>query len=301
MSKVSIIGVGKVGGLLTHYLLQDKKISELVLIDIVKEKVEGLVEDLSDGFPDFAYKLKIGEYSDTAGSDIIVVAAGIPRQPDTKTRMDLLAINKNIYSEFINKLGFDSDTIFINVTNPVEPLGYYLLKQTKQDPKKVIGFGNILDTERLKLFISQKLNIPPSSIDCLVIGEHGEEMIPIFSLSKINGRPLSEFGVDLDEIQGLLRGRGPDIIRLLGGTQFGPAYHTYNLITSILDDQKKIYPISFYLNKNKFYGLENVFISLPAQVGRSGIEKAVEIDISDQEKNHLLLLAEKLRTIQQLI
>lgn len=280
MVKVSIIGVGRVGSLLTYFLVSNPKIDKINLIDVLKDKVEGTRLDISHAYPEFSSKLKAADYSDVRDSDIVVICVGKSGTPKTKSRMELLDTNKKAMLQVMKSIGKLEDTIMIILTNPVEPLTYLAYKLSGLKNNKVIGFSNILDSERLKFILNKK--------QALVIGEHGEGMIPVSSYCEVGEKELNT-----------LKNTANDIIKFVGSTTFGPARHLSRLITAIINDDKAMFPVSSYIEKNDFYEIEDVCLSLPSIIGRSGIEGIVKVDLNKQERKKLKALAEKIKKIQK--
>jgi len=296
--KVSIIGVGRVGGMLAYLLVSHKKIDEIVLIDKIQPRVDGTILDVSHAYPEYSSKLKAGNYEDVKNSKVIIITAGLPRAPGTGTRMDLLDANKAILKEIIDSIKVSKDTVVLILTNPVEPLVYfaYKLLQGKLDKKQVIGFSNILDSARLKFILSKITNVNPNKVEGLVIGEHGENMIPAFSVCKINGKPLAD--LDLEMIKDELKNSSIKLIEYLGGTQFGPSRHLENLVNAILNDTGEVFPVSFYIESDDNYKLSDVCISVPAAIGSDGVKYIKKINLNKEEESSFLKLAGQLKKIQ---
>jgi len=297
--KVSIIGTGRVGGMIAYLLAPNKKVDEIVLIDKIQPKVEGTMLDVSHAFPEHSTKLKAGGYNDTAGSKIIIITAGLPRMPDMETRMGLLDANKPIMKEIIQSIKVSSDSVVIILTNPVEPLVCLACKllKGKLDSRRIMGFSNMLDTARLRFIISQATGEDPEKIEALVIGEHGENMIPVFSACKANGRPLQN--LDKESLKAKLKSSSRRVVECLGGTQFGPGRHMGRLIDAILNDTGEVFPVSFYVESGDAYKVSGVCISLPAAIGASGIKYVKKINLDEDEMNMLSKLSEELKKVQE--
>jgi len=286
--KIAIIGAGNVGGLAAMRILE-RGIAEVVLVDIVKGIAKAKASDLDDarsitGHNNFIEGSQ--DFSQIKGSDIVVVTAGLARKPGM-TREDLLNSNYEIaksISSHINK--FSPDSIVIAVSNPVDIMTYVLLKETRFDKKRVIGMGANLDSSRFNNLISKKLNIPSSRIKALVIGSHGESMIPLPRLSLVKGKPLSKI-LNKDEIENLVKAtknRGAEIVSLYGSgsAYFAPAAAILEICTAIIKNRNTIIPVSAYLEGE--YGVSDVCIGVPARIGRDGIRKIVELKLDQAEK-----------------
>jgi len=298
MTKVSIAGVGRVGSALAYSLVRNPKIDKIVLNDIAEQRVDGTILDVSHAYPQFSHKLEKGGYDAISDSDIIIIIAGVPRSPETKTRMDLLDVNKKIVADIVRQVKFSEDKIVIVATNPVEPLTCLVHELSGLADKNVIGFSNILDSSRLRFILSQKTSMRADKIQALVIGQHGEDMIPLFSQCTINGKRLRDFNLSLEEVKGELELSGKRIVDTLGGTQYGPSTHLANLVDAIVNDTNEMFPVSFYVKRNEFYGLENVCISLPVKINRAGVGDVVELGLDASEKDSLRKLSEKLKEVQ---
>lgn len=297
--KISIIGAGRVGGMISYLLTPNKKIDEIVLIDVIQPKVEGTILDVSHAYPEYSSKLKAGNYEDTVGSKIIIITAGLPRAPETGTRMSLLDANKPIMKEIIQSIKVSKDCVLIILTNPVEPLVClaYKLLQDKLNSKNIIGFSNMLDSARLEYILSEATGEDPEKIDGLVIGEHGENMIPVFSACKINGRPLSD--LNKKSVKNKLKISSKRVVECLGGTQFGPSRHVERLVDAILNDTGEVFPVSFFIESDDVYNISDVCMSLPAAIGSTGVKYIKKINLNKDEMNNLLKLAETLKKIQK--
>lgn len=293
--KISIIGIGRIGSLLAYSLVPNPKIDQILLFDTVKERVEGTILDISHAFPNSYSKLKEGDHSDMADSDIIVVIAGKPRTPDI-TRMGLFGANRNVIEELFSSIKPSKNSIIVILTNPVEPLAYLAYRISGLEWKRVIGFSNVLDTERLRVILSRELKIPAEKIDTLVIGEHGENMIPVFSQTIVDGKNLSSFNLNLEKITLQLKKAAAKIIKTAGATQFGPISHLVRFIDGIINDRHETFPVSFYLEK-ECYGIKDVCISLPVKIGRNGIEEVVSKPLSPEEKSKLKNVAKSIKTV----
>ena len=292
--KIAMMGVGRLGTQLVFNLVSNPKIEEIQIYDIIKDRVEGTILDISHAYPEFSGKMRAVDGGIDA--DIIIITAGYPRKPED-TRLQLLEKNKKIMSDVLKLLKLTKNTIIIVLTNPVEPLTHYIYKNADLDWRKVIGFSNMLDTARLKYVISKATNVNAGKIKTFIIGEHGEKMIPLFSQTTVGGKKLEEFDVDMNEMEKKTKMENKRILETMGGTQFGPGTHLSNLVNAILNDSNEIFPLSFYLNE-EHYSLKDVCVSLPVRVGRMGIKEVVELEINDEEKRRLKELADALKEME---
>ena len=297
--KVSILGMGRVGSSLGYLLAGEKNIDELVFVDEIKGLSEGISRDISNAYPEASLKIVSGDISSANNSDILVIAASAPTDPKITIRMELLDANKPVIEKIFSNVRLKKSTVVIMVTNPVEPLVYHSLKISRIDPEKIIGFGNSLDTARLKSILSKKTRVPSNRIDITVLGEHGENMLPVFSSARIDGKPFELFNLNAEKLTDSLKEEGRKIRHLTGGVRFGAARHLSNLIQSIIKDRNKIIPVSSYVKSNDYYGVDDVCISLPSKISSSGISEIVEIPISDEEKQKISSISKSLKEIQK--
>ena len=296
MASVAIIGSGRVGSTLAYSLLYSDAIDKLVLIDIVKDLADGERLDLYHAASGLNRDVEISS-SDSVNaakdSDVVVVTAGFPRKPDM-TRMDLLKKNLGIIRDVGEKLkGLSHQPIVIVVTNPIDVLSYFLQKVLEYDWGRVFGFGNSLDTARLKFIVSQRLKVPLTSIEAIVMGQHGEHMVPVFSQLKVRGKP-----VEIEDKEGVrkeLLGSAARVIALKRGTWFGPSACLKELIESVVLDRKEVIPVS--IDPKGAYGVSGVHVGVPAVVGKRGVEKVVEVELDELEEKWFKESVEYLRKV----
>lgn len=301
--KISIIGAGNVGSITAMRLAQEG-LSEIVLIDIARGLAQGKALDLEDTRSILKINYNIRGSEDinlTEGSDIIVVTAGLPRKPGM-TREELLHKNAQILKEIcLNIRNLAPNSIVIVVTNPLDLMTYFALKVTGFEASKVFGMGITLDAGRFANLIARELNIPVSDIQACVIGVHGEGMLPLARLTKIKGVSLEEF-LDDKRIEALVDktvGRGMEIVSLLGSgsASFAPSAAIASIVKAIAKNEKRTIGVSSYLNGE--YGIKDICIGVPVRLGRKGIEKIIELDLNEAEKEKLSSSAESLRELTQ--
>jgi malate dehydrogenase len=289
--RISILGAGNVGSLTAMRIAQEG-LGDIVLVDIVKNLAQGKALDLEDARPILKHSYNINGCEDINSikdSDIIIITAGLTRKPGM-TREELLNRNASIIKDLclsIKKLAPDS--ILIMVANPLDLMTYLALKITGFKPNKVLGMGISLDTARFTNLISKELNIPNTDIEGYVIGTHGEGMLPLPRLAKIKGVGLDEF-LDDRKIENLINktvSRGLEIVTLLGSgsAYFAPSAAILALVKTIAKDEKRVMGVSAYLNGE--YGIKDISIGVPCRLGSAGIEKIIELDISQEEKEKL--------------
>lgn len=297
--KISIIGAGNVGGLTAMRLAQEG-VGDVLLVDIVKGLARGKVFDLEDSAAvlKLNYNIKgTDDINEIKDSGIIIVTAGLTRKPGM-SREDLLNKNAHILKALCLSIRKSApESIVIIVTNPLDLMTRFALKITGFKPNKVFGMGVSLDAARFINLISKELSIPTTDIDACVIGSHGEGMLPLTRFTNIKGATLDKF-IDEKKIQALVTKtieRGKDIVSLLGSgsAYFAPSAAIAELVRIIAKDEKRILGVSAYLNGE--YGIKDVCIGVPCRLGKSGIEKIVELDLNQQEKHALQTCANKLK------
>lgn len=290
MSKISILGAGKVGSTVIQ-LAAYKNLADIVLFNRTLEKAEGLVLDLLESATIEHIKIKIkatNDYSDTKDSDIVIITAGVPRK-EGMTREKMLNINAEIVKTMTSEsVKYSKNAFYIVVTNPLDAMAYFAYKTGNLKREKIIGMAGNLDTSRFAYFISKELNVPVESVNALVLGSHGDLMVPIISQTTVNGKALNKI-LSLDKINELVektRNAGAEIITLLGESAFfDPASAVIQITESVLHDRKETIPCSTYLQGE--YGIKDTFIGVPVVIGKNGIEKIVEIKLTDKEKQDL--------------
>lgn len=308
--RVVLIGSGAVGASYAFALLNRGLAKELVIIDKNADKAKGDAQDLNHGLP-FVSPITIwdGDYADCKDADIVVITAGANQAPG-ETRLDLIGKNATIFREIVEnvmKSGFDG--IFLIATNPVDALTYATWKFSGLPANRVIGSGTILDTARLRFLLGQRLNVDTRNVHAYIMGEHGDTELPVWSHANIGGVRIPEYlsthqdkrltSAEMDEIFHNVRDAAYQIINLKGATYYGIALGLAKITKCILRDERSILTVS--VRPEGEYGLEDVYIGLPAVVGRSGIKEILSIDLSEEEKSQLQHSANVLRKANQSI
>lgn len=292
---ISIIGSGKLGSEI-GFLLARKGLSDIKLIDIAEGLPQGHALDIMHGNPP-AEVSGSNDFQDMKGSDLVINTAGFPRKPGM-LRTELLKRNSEIAESLARKIrDLAPDSVVIQVANPLDILTYIMKKETGFERERVMGMGGLLDSQRLAFYISRELKAEPREIDALVMGEHGESMVPVFSNSFYQGKPISELlpQEKRNEIVQKTRSSGAEVIALKGATVFAPAIATARMAEAILRGKKEKIPVSACLEGE--YGVEGICTGVPAVLGKSGIEKILEIELSEEEENAFKQSAEKLKTL----
>lgn len=305
IQKAAIIGCGFVGTSIAFSLVQKGIFSELVLVDVNKDKAEGEVMDLSHGLP-FAKEMEIkaGDYEDIADCAMIIITAGANQKPG-ETRLDLVHKNVAIYKSIIPQIvKYNKDAILLIVSNPVDIMTYTALKLSGYPRQRVIGSGTVLDTARLKYHLSRHLNVDSKSIHAFIIGEHGDSELALWSSANVSGIPLNHFcelrgyydhEAATDRIYKDVRDSAYEIIGKKGATYYGVAMAVARIIECIIRNEHSILPISVYMDG--LYGLKDLCISIPTVVGQNGAEKILDIPLDDEEMTRLLKSTEELKTV----
>ena len=305
--KVTVVGAGAVGASCAEYIAMKNFASEVVLLDIKEGYAEGKAMDLMQTASLNGFDTKItgttSDYSKTAGSDIVVITSGIPRKPGM-TREELIGINAGIVKSVTSSLIEHSpNTIVIVVSNPMDTMTYLVHKTTDLPKNRIIGMGGALDSARFKYRLAEALEAPISDVDGMVIGGHSDKgMLPLTRLATRNSVPVSEFISDdrLNQVKEDTKVGGATLTKLLGTSAwYAPGAAVSGLVQAIANDQKKIFPCSALLEGE--YGLNDISIGVPVVLGRNGIEKIVDIELSDEEKAKLAESAEGVRKTNGLL
>ena len=288
--KISLIGAGQIGGTLAH-LITIKELGNVVLFDIDEGLAKGKALDIAQSTSvsgSNTSHVGTSSYEDTKNSDVIIITAGIPRKPGM-SRDDLLGTNLKIIKQVAQGIKKTSPNAFvICITNPLDVIVMAFQKYSGLPTNKVIGMAGILDSSRFKYFISQELKVQVKSIESLVLGGHGDTMVPMPKQTKVNGKPINELiqKEKLDLIIDRTRKGGAEIGKLLqkGSAFYAPATSAIEIAESYLKDMKKTLPCAAYLNGE--YGIKNLYAGVPIIIGNTGVEKVVELDLGKDEKKN---------------
>jgi malate dehydrogenase len=286
--KVSIIGAGNVGATTAHWLAT-QEIGDIVLFDIVEDMPKGKGLDMMESTPVVGLNANIfgtNDYADTAGSDVVVVTSGAPRKPGM-SREDLIATNTNITRDCVqNAIRHSPDSIIILVNNPLDAMSYVALKASGLPKSRVFGQAGVLDTARYRTFIAMEAGVSVEDVQAMLLGGHGDEMVPLPRFSTISGIPVTEF-ITADKLEAIVtraRKGGGEIVSLLktGSAYYAPAAATAQMVESVLRDQKRVLPCSAYLEGE--YGLNDLYFGVPVVLGSNGVERIIELPLNDEEK-----------------
>lgn len=287
MAKISIIGAGMTGAS-TAFWLAEREIADLVMIDVVDGVPQGKALDLAQAMPIINKDVEIvgsTDYAATAGSDIIIITAGLPRKPGM-SRDDLLTANANIVGPAVTEtLKYSPDAIYIILTNPLDTMAYLALKKSGLPRNRVIGQAGILDSARMRTFVAMETGVSVENVNCYVLGGHGDEMVPLTRHSNIAGVPLRDY-IPADKLEAIVnrtRKGGGEIVNLLKtSAYYAPAAACAQMAEAILKDKHLIVPCAAYMEGE--YGLKDMFFGVPVMLGRTGMEKIIEYELDADEK-----------------
>lgn len=298
MSKVSIIGAGMTGAS-TAVWLAGREVADLVLVDIVEGVPQGKALDLYEATPILGKDVKVvgsNGYEATAGSDIVVITAGMPRKPGM-SRDDLLTTNAEIVGKAATEtLKYSPDAIYVILTNPLDTMAYMTLKVTGLPPHRVVGQAGVLDSARMRAFVAMETGISVENIQCYVMGGHGDEMVPLTRHSNIAGIPLRDY-LPADRLAAIVertRKGGGEIVNLLKtSAYYAPGAAVAQMVEAILKDKHLIVPAAAYMEGQ--YGLKDMYFGVPVVLGRKGVERIIEYDLDEEEKQQLAKSAAAVR------
>ncbi|HXU95078.1 MAG TPA: malate dehydrogenase, partial [Candidatus Nitrosotalea sp.] len=279
---ITIIGSGKVGGAAALFTALRKVTDEILLLDVVQGLPQGEAMDINHMLAEKGIDVNVrgsNDYSEMKGSDIVVVVAGSGRKPGM-TRMDLLKINASIVKGVVENIQkYAKDSMIVPVTNPLDPMAYLTYKVSGFQKNRVFGMGGMLDLSRFTQFIHEATGYSRNSIRALVVGEHGENMLPLPRFSTVSGIPLSSILTKekVEEIVQSTRQVAAKVIELKGATVHAPGNAISTIIEAVLNDTKQVIPVATYLDGE--YGYSDVTIGVPAVIGKNGVEKIVELDL----------------------
>jgi len=303
--KVTVIGAGNIGGTTALHLAM-RNIADVVLVDIVEGLPQGKALDILESGPILRFDSNVigtNDYEDTAGSDVVVITSGKPRQPGM-SRTDLLNDNQEIVGSVTEQVVENSpNAIIIVVANPLDAMCHVALETSGFPRERVIGMAGILDTARYRTFIAERVGASVREVFALVLGGHGDTMVPLPSMATVSGVPITQM-LSQDEVDAIVqrtRQGGGEIVELLGsGSAFyAPAAAIVEMVDAILMDQKRILPCAAYLQGE--YGLNDLFVGVPVKLGAGGIEDVIELELSDDEREQLEYSANDVREMVEVL
>jgi malate dehydrogenase len=290
-NKITVVGAGNVGAT-TAQRLAERDYADVVLVDIVEGMPQGKVLDLNQAGPVVGYEANLvgtNGYEETAGSDIVVITSGFPRQPGM-SRDDLLAKNKEIVGGVARQVADRSpDAIVIVVTNPLDAMCHVASDITQFPRQRVIGMAGVLDSARFRTFLAWELGVSVRDVTGFVLGGHGDTMVPVVSYSNVAGVPIRQKISDsrIEEIVQRTRDGGAEVVKLLqkGSAFYAPAAAVAEMCDSIVFDQKRVLPCAALCQGE--FGIDGLFVGVPVRLGKEGVEEIIEIDLDDDEKQQL--------------
>jgi malate dehydrogenase len=303
--KITVVGAGNVGTTAAQ-LIAEKNLADVVLIDIVEGIPQGKALDILEACPLWHSSSNVtgtNSYDDTAGSDIVVITAGLARKPGM-SRDDLLHANAKIIKDVAQNIAKASpEAIIIIVTNPMDAMAQVTLEATGFPRQRVIGMGGVLDTARMRTFIAMELNAHPKDVQAMVLGGHGDLMVPMTSLTTVEGKCISELIPEskLDGIIERTKNGGAEIVGYLktGSAYYAPAASSVEMVENIFGLKNETLPCSVYLNGE--YGIEGVYAGVPVKLGHSGLKEVVELELTEKEQQALNASAEAVRVLMEKI
>jgi malate dehydrogenase len=299
--KVTIVGAGNVGATAAHWIAA-KELADVVLIDIAEGIPQGKALDLMQAMPIEKRDCTVtgtNDYADTAGSDVVVITAGIPRKPGM-SRDDLLNTNYKIMSDVVSKVVANSpNTILIIVSNPLDAMAQAAFKQSGLPRERVIGMAGVLDSARFRTFIAMELDVSVENVTAFVLGGHGDTMVPLSRYSTMAGIPITELIAPdrLKELESRTPNRGGEIVKYLktGSAYYAPSAAAVEMVEAILKDKKKILPCAAYLQGE--YGISGLYVGVPCKLGAKGLEKIIEIKLTPEEQAALQKSADSVKEL----
>ncbi|MCY8050446.1 malate dehydrogenase [Bacillus spizizenii] len=305
--KVSVIGAGFTGAT-TAFLIAQKELADVVLVDIpqLENPTKGKALDMFEASPVQGFDAKItgtSNYEDTAGSDIVVITAGIARKPGM-SRDDLVSTNEKIMRSVTREIvKYSPDSIIVVLTNPVDAMTYAVYKESGFSKERVIGQSGVLDTARFRTFVAEELNLSVKDVTGFVLGGHGDDMVPLVRYSYAGGIPLETLipKERIDAIVERTRKGGGEIVNLLGNgsAYYAPAASLTEMVEAILKDQRRVLPTIAYLEGE--YGYEGIYLGVPTIVGGNGLEQIIELELTDYERAQLNKSVESVKNVMKVL
>ena len=301
--KVTVVGAGKYGSTTVQRIAEKGICDEVVMTDIIEDLPQGLALDMNQSRPLEGFGTRVvgtNGYDETAGSDVAVITAGVPRKPGM-SRMDLLEVNAKIVGEVTRKLAAGSpDAVLIVVSNPLDEMTALAAEVSGFPKERVMGQAGMLDTARFKHFLAEELGTSPDRVEAMTLGSHGDTMVPVPSMVKVDGKPLAEVA-DQETIERLVqrtRDGGAEVVALLksGSAYYAPSSAATAMVAAVLGDTRDVMPVCAWVSGE--YGIDGVYLGVPARLGRRGVEEGVELPLTDGELANLREAAEAVRSKQ---
>lgn len=304
--KVTVVGAGNVGATCANVLATREVANEVVLLDIKEGFAEGKALDIWETAPINLYDTRTvgstNDYSKTAGSDVVVITSGLPRKPGM-SRDDLIATNAGIVKTVTeNVMKHSPDAILVIVSNPLDVMTYCAYLTAKVDSKRVFGMAGILDTARYRAFLAEELNVSPKDIQAVLMGGHGDTMVPLPRYTTVGGIPVTEL-IDEDKLNAIVertKKGGGEIVNLLGTSAwYAPGAAAAQMVEAIVRDQRRVFPCCAWLTGE--YGVNDLYLGVPVILGKNGIERIIELDLNDDEKALLATSESAVRDVKHVL
>jgi malate dehydrogenase len=304
--KVTVVGAGNVGATCAQVIAQKNMVQEVVLVDIKEGIAEGKSLDLWQTAPINYYDSRLtgstNDYSKTAGSEVVVITSGVPRKPGM-SRDDLISINAGIVKSVTeNVVKYSPEAKIIVVSNPLDVMTYASYVSSKLPRTKVMGMAGILDTARYRAFLAEALNVSPRDIQALLLGGHGDTMVPLPRYTTVSGIPVTEL-IDEEKLDAIVKrtiNGGGELVNLMGTSAwYAPGSAAAQMVEAIVLDQKRIFPCCIKLEGE--YGLDNIFAGVPVKLGKNGIEQIIEVKLNEAEKELLVASSNAVRKIMEIL
>ena len=297
--KVSVIGAGNVGAKAVYYIAE-KNLADIVMVDVVDGLARSKALDFLHAAPLRGYEVRIRgttDFAEIEASDVVVITAGIARKPGMD-RMDLLKINVGIARKAAAEIALRApNAVVIVVTNPLDVIAMVALRETGFALSKVVGMAGVLDSTRFRYFIAEKLGVWPGDVQAMVLGGHGDDMVPLISFTSVGGIPIQELldPASIEELVKRTRTGGAEIVNLLktGSAFYAPGASVAKMVEAVIKDEKRLFPASAFLRGE--YGMKDIFLGVPVIMGRNGVERILELPLSEPEKRALDASAESVR------
>jgi malate dehydrogenase len=304
--KITVVGAGNVGATCAQVIAQKNIVQELVLVDIKEGIAEGKSLDLWQTAPVNYYDTRItgstNDYSKTAGSEVVVITSGVPRKPGM-SRDDLISINAGIVKSVTeNVVKFSPDAKIIVVSNPLDVMTYASYVSSGLPRTRIMGMAGILDTARYRSFLAEALDVSPKDIQALLLGGHGDTMVPLPRYTTVAGIPVTEL-IDQDRLDAIVKrtiNGGGELVNLMGTSAwYAPGSAAAQMVEAIVLDQKRIFPCCIRLEGE--YGLDNMFVGVPVKLGKNGVEQVIEVSLTDDEKELLNTSAQAVKKMMDIL
>lgn len=301
--KVTVIGAGFYGSTTAQRLAEANFLDEVVMVDIIEGRPQGLALDMMQSRSIEGFETRIvgsNDYAATAGSDVCVITAGLPRKPGM-SRMDLLETNAGIVGGVTREFAERSpDAVIVVVSNPLDEMTYLAAEVSGFPRQRVMGQAGMLDTARFKHFVAERFDVSPLAVEAITLGSHGDTMVPVPSQVTVDGKPLTEVADDatIEELVQKTRDGGAEVVGLLktGSAYYAPSSAAAKMVEAVLKDTKDVMPVCASVEGQ--YGIDDVYLGVPAKLGRAGIEEVVELPLTDEEVQALRTAADAVRSKQ---